>query len=180
MSERPSPKPTNVKPVKGRKRIPPADEPVKFKADVLLYFVIAWLISAPIFVPLAMIIMNDYFLKWYEEFFSIIGISVISDLVSGYLASFPVAKAASKYYNASYFVAWYSQRTQNILRNFLNWIFSAGLYVGGIIYFASMSIFGTVTVWTYIIIYFFVKIISFGLAYLIAEQLTRIPPKAAR
>jgi len=172
MSKKSGYEPINVS--RRKEQIPPSGSATPMHADTIFYFLLSSIISLPFFLPMAYVLSNNYFLAWYEQFFAIIGIYVVSDLIGGYIASFPVARVVAKSYNASYFVSWYTERQRNILRSFLNWIFNATFYTTGIFYISSMMAFGTVSWETIIVMYFIIKAISAAMAHIISQYLMNI------
>ncbi len=175
-----SEKPTPSRVTRRKESIPPSSEPVPAHADIIFYFILSTIISSPIFIPIASAISNNYFLKPYEQFFAIIGVYVISDLIGGYVASFPVARIVAKSYDASYFISWYTERQRNILRTFLNWVFSALFYTTGIFYITSMVVFGMVSWETIGIMYIIIKPISTGLAHVISLYMINLKADAKK
>ena len=175
-----SEKPTPTKVTRRKERIPPSSEPVPARADIIFYFILSTLISYPLFLWIATPITNNYFLKPYEQFFAIIGIYVISDLIGGYVASFPVARIVEKSYDASYFIRWYTERQRNILRTFLNWVFSAIFYTTGVFYLTSMVVFGMVSWETISIIYIIIKPVSAGLSHVLSLYMMNLKADAKK
>jgi hypothetical protein len=180
-----TPSPVSVSPKSGSgKKQPKLDEPVPFRGDQILYFIINVALSGFFFFIFgANGLLGNILLNFYEKFLSVGFLLVISDIMAGYIASFPVAYITNKRYSSEYFNTWYNgtdcdikgrSRSWNIIRNALRWVFDSLIYVSGIIDLVSIEIFGVKTIETRILAYVPVKAISALIAYLLAKYLTEL------
>lgn len=158
------------------KKLECSGEPVPFKFDVISYFILSAVIASIIFIAfdIGLNILDDPFLKPEHKFLILLGIYAISDLISGYIASFPISKIVSKSYDTCYFVAWYSERTRNILRNLLNWLFNALIYVYGIIEGLMALYGGAFTIEMKLAWYFIIRLVSALFAYLLSKYMMEL------
>lgn len=163
--------PLNVK----KREIACAGERAPLKSDVFLYFCFAVPVSTVIFfifTDIVGVISNPY-LRSFEKFFILIGVYVFSDLISGYVSTYPTAYLISKSYSTCYFIRWYSFRTMNVIRNFINWILNSLIYVYAVIDNAALFASGYLTIEMRIVFFLLIKGIVAAFSYGISELMTK-------
>ena len=149
----------------------PRDRKVPLGMDKVAFFGISFTISAFISTFLTQGIVTSPFLEWYHVFFSLIGIYVITDAVSGYTSSILVSLIVSKTYNAEYFNEWYSRSRRNLLRNVFMWVMNAAFFLVSLETITASLAISKDSFWLQWIIYLVVKIFAFVFAHLAATYL---------
>jgi hypothetical protein len=158
------------------KASPPAmlDQSIPFKTDVILFWTFQTIIATFLFFVFSMNLMDSPYITTLTKFFSILGIYLVTDTVGGYASSLVVTAMFKKTYDTTYFKHWFTGARRNILRLVIWWLFSASIYVLSIDSGLSEFIWGESTLWTDVVTYLMVKLISFVLTALITKYLIDI------